>query len=95
MTIVARRVFLIGAAVAALGIVQASGAANAQADFYAGKQINLIVGYEAGNDYDIGARLLARHLPKHIPGHPTVIVQNMPQRRRHRRRELPLFARAA
>ena len=39
----------------------------------------MIVGYEAGNDYDIGARLLAKYLAKHIPGQPTIIVQNMPQ----------------
>ena len=51
---------------------------NAQ-DFYRNKQIQLIVGYEVGNDYDVGARLLARHLPKHLPGQPAVIVQNMPQ----------------
>lgn len=58
----------------------ASGAHGQPAeDFYKNKQINLIVGYEAGNDYDIGARLLARYLSNHIPGHPAVIVQNMPQ----------------
>src|SRR5436190_66225 len=32
-----------------------------------------------GNDYDVGGRLLVKHLPKHIPGAPTIIVQNMPQ----------------
>lgn len=53
-------------------------AAQAQ-DFYKGKQLQLIVGYEAGNDYDIGARLLARYLARHIPGQPAIIVQNMPQ----------------
>jgi tripartite-type tricarboxylate transporter receptor subunit TctC len=72
------RTFLVGAAVAAIAAVPAIPAAKAQADFYAGKQITLVVGYEAGNDYDIGARLLARHLPKHIAGHPMIIVQNMP-----------------
>jgi len=59
----------------ASGAVQAQGAT----DFYKGKQIQLIVGYEAGNDYDLGARMLARYLPRHIPGQPTIIVQNMPQ----------------
>ena len=39
----------------------------------------LIVGYEVGNDYDIGARLLARYLSKELPGNPTIVVQNMPQ----------------
>ena len=47
--------------------------------FYANKQIRLIVGYVSGNDYDIGTRLLAKYLPRHIPGRPVVIVQNMPQ----------------
>src|SRR5438128_605669 len=47
----------------------ASGAvAQGPQDFYRNKQIQLIVGYEAGNDYDIGARVLAKHLAKHIPG---------------------------
>jgi tripartite-type tricarboxylate transporter receptor subunit TctC len=45
---------------------------------YAGKTVTIIVGYKAGGGYDTTARLLARHLPKHIPGKPTVIVQNMP-----------------
>jgi tripartite-type tricarboxylate transporter receptor subunit TctC len=45
---------------------------------YAGKTVTIIVGYKAGGGYDTTARLLARHLPKHIPGKPTIIVQNMP-----------------
>jgi tripartite-type tricarboxylate transporter receptor subunit TctC len=54
--------------------------AHAQApDFYKGRQIRLISGHPVGGDYDIGARFLAKYLPKHIPGQPTVIVQNMPQ----------------
>jgi tripartite-type tricarboxylate transporter receptor subunit TctC len=48
-------------------------------DFYKNKQIRLIVGYPSGNDYDIGARVLAKYLPKYIPGQPAIIVQNMPQ----------------
>jgi tripartite-type tricarboxylate transporter receptor subunit TctC len=50
----------------------------AQPTPYAGKTVTIIVGYKAGGGYDATARLLARHLPKHIPGKPTVIVQNMP-----------------
>jgi tripartite-type tricarboxylate transporter receptor subunit TctC len=46
-------------------------------DFYQGKTISIIVGYAAGGGYDIYARTVARHLGKHIPGNPTVIVQNM------------------
>ena len=47
-------------------------------DFYRGKQINFIVSADAGNSYDAFARLMARYLPKYIPGEPQFIVQNMP-----------------
>src|SRR5215470_8766498 len=47
-------------------------------DFYAGKQINMIVGSAVSGGYDTYARLVARHWPKHIPGKPPIIVQNMP-----------------
>ena len=50
----------------------------AQAQSFAGKTVTIIVGYKPGGGYDAMARMLARHLPKHIPGKPTVIVQNMP-----------------
>src|SRR5258708_31196868 len=52
--------------------------ALAQDPFFKGKTINLVVGYSAGGGYDQYARLAARHLGRHIPGNPTVIVQNMP-----------------
>jgi tripartite-type tricarboxylate transporter receptor subunit TctC len=48
-------------------------------DFYKNKQMRLIVGHAVGNDYDVGGRLLMKHLPRYIPGQPTIIVQNMPQ----------------
>src|SRR5437868_15301646 len=50
----------------------------AQDSFYRGKTVTLVVGYSAGGGYDQYARLLARHLGRHIPGNPTVIVQNLP-----------------
>lgn len=50
----------------------------AQSPYYAGKTITFVVGYKPGGGYDSTARLLARHLPKYIPGNPTIIVQNMP-----------------
>src|SRR5215203_5346724 len=65
----------------ALFIVFASLPARAQDDvatFYKGKVVRLIVGIGVGSGYDINARLLARYLPKYIPGNPTVIVQNQP-----------------
>ncbi len=50
----------------------------AAADFYAGRSIDLEVGADVGGGYDIYARTLARHLGRHIPGNPTVVVKNMP-----------------
>jgi tripartite-type tricarboxylate transporter receptor subunit TctC len=52
--------------------------ALAQDLFFKGKTINLVVGYSAGGGYDQYARLVARHLGRHIPGTPNIIVQNMP-----------------
>jgi tripartite-type tricarboxylate transporter receptor subunit TctC len=49
----------------------------AEQPFYAGKTINIVAGFAPGGTIDIRARLFARHLPKHIPGNPAVIVQNM------------------
>ncbi|MDR7521918.1 MAG: tripartite tricarboxylate transporter substrate-binding protein [Armatimonadota bacterium] len=49
----------------------------AQATF-AGKTVTIIVGYPPGGGYDVMARMVARHLPRFLPGGPTVIVQNMP-----------------
>ena len=61
-----------------LGLIAAIAAAPAAAQYYAGKTVTIVVGYKTGGGYDATARVLARHLPKHIPGKPTVIVQNMP-----------------
>ena len=47
-------------------------------DFYRGKTVTLVVGYSAGGGYDQYARMLARHFGRHIPGNPTIVVQNMP-----------------
>ena len=47
------------------------------ADFYKGKSVDLYIGYSAGGGYDVYARLVARHLGKHIPGNPTVVPRNM------------------
>jgi tripartite-type tricarboxylate transporter receptor subunit TctC len=48
------------------------------APYYEGKVISILVGQAAGSGYDLLARVVAKHLPKHIPGTPIVIVQNMP-----------------
>jgi tripartite-type tricarboxylate transporter receptor subunit TctC len=52
--------------------------AQSAADFYRGKTVTLIVGYSVGGGYDTYARILARHIGRHIPGQPAVVVQNMP-----------------
>jgi tripartite-type tricarboxylate transporter receptor subunit TctC len=58
----------------------ASGAALADpvADFYQGKQMKFIIRSGVGGGYDLYARLLARHIVKHIPGNPTILPVNMP-----------------
>jgi tripartite-type tricarboxylate transporter receptor subunit TctC len=48
------------------------------ADYYAGKTIEFVVGNDVGGGYDIYARTVARHITRHIPGNPTIIVRNMP-----------------
>jgi tripartite-type tricarboxylate transporter receptor subunit TctC len=48
------------------------------ADFYRGKTVSIIVGSGAGGGFDTTARLVSRHLSRHIPGEPTMIVVNMP-----------------
>src|ERR1044071_6242394 len=52
--------------------------AAAQANFFQGKTIRLVVGSSIGGGYDLWARLMAQHIGKHIPGSPVVVVQNMP-----------------
>src|SRR4051794_29605333 len=53
-------------------------AADSVSDFYKGKQLTVIVGYGPGGGYDLFARLVARHIGRHMPGNPNAIVQNMP-----------------
>jgi tripartite-type tricarboxylate transporter receptor subunit TctC len=50
----------------------------AQANFYQGKTIRIIVGYQPGDNHDQYARTYARYMGKYIPGHPTFMIQNMP-----------------
>ena len=47
-------------------------------EFYKGKAVTVVAYTPPGSAYDLSARLLARYLPKHIPGEPTAIVKNMP-----------------
>jgi tripartite-type tricarboxylate transporter receptor subunit TctC len=61
---------LVAYAMAAAGPVAAQ-------DFYKGKTLTIVVGFTPGGGFDINARVLARHIGRHIPGNPTVVVQNM------------------
>ena len=47
-------------------------------EFYRGKTVTMLVGFTAGGGYDLYARVLGRHIGRHIPGNPQVVVQNMP-----------------
>jgi len=71
------RFLLAGLAFAAMSVASAF-AQDDVAAFYKGKTLRIAVGVGVGSGYDINARLLARHLAAHIPGQPTIIVQNQP-----------------
>ena len=67
------------AAIVVIAAVAAGAAqADAVADFYRHRPIDLIVGYGPGGSYDLCARLLARHLGRFVPGHPGLVVENRP-----------------
>src|SRR5215213_1539649 len=61
-----------------VGLAAPQARADAVEDFYKGKQITLIVSYGPGGGYDVYARVLARFMPKYIPGNPSIVIQNMP-----------------
>ncbi|HUZ71942.1 MAG TPA: tripartite tricarboxylate transporter substrate-binding protein [Stellaceae bacterium] len=66
------------ACVVAAAVVLPARAQDDVAKFYAGKNVDLYIGSTAGGGYDSYARLVARHLGAHIPGHPTIVPINMP-----------------
>jgi len=63
---------LIGAALLATPV-----GAQTVEEFYAGRQVSIVVGFNPGGAYDPYARTVARHLPRHLPGAPTVVIKNM------------------
>ena len=67
-------------AVVAAGACLVSGPTRADpvADFYNNRTVSLIVGFGVGGDDDLWGRLVGKHIGRHIPGHPTVTVQNLP-----------------
>src|SRR5262245_10295152 len=63
---------------AVLALCATSAAAQDVASFYKGKTVRIVVGFSAGGGYDHYARVLSRHIGRHIPSQPNVIVQNRP-----------------
>ncbi|MGE5538183.1 MAG: Bug family tripartite tricarboxylate transporter substrate binding protein [Gemmatimonas sp.] len=65
---------------AAVATVAASGPAGAQApaELFKGKTINLMIGFGPGGANDVWARAIAKHMPKHLPGNPNIVPQNVP-----------------
>ncbi|HEX2726049.1 MAG TPA: hypothetical protein VHN20_09545 [Beijerinckiaceae bacterium] len=70
------RSWVLAAAVAVTG-AGCTAQAQSPAEFYKGKTVEIYIGYSVGGAYDVYARLLARHMGKHIPGKPTVVNKNM------------------
>lgn len=66
------------AALLAFGTIDALAQDTSLTDFYHGRQVQIVVGYGAGGGYDLYARVLARRFGAHLPGRPTIVVQNMP-----------------
>lgn len=68
-----------GWTVLALSLLATLGAqpACAQGDYFAGKTVRMVIGLGAGGGYDLWARMVARHIGRHLPGNPTIIAQNM------------------
>src|SRR4051812_30635433 len=65
-------------AAALSGAATLPSSADPIADFYKGKQLRMLIGYGPGGGYDIYGRLVAEFLPRHIPGNPIIVPQNMP-----------------
>ena len=61
-----------------VALAPATASADAVSDFYKKKRVTIIQSSAPGGGYDMYARTLARHLPKHIPGNPRILVQNKP-----------------
>lgn len=79
MTTIIRRSTTSLLSLAALAMFAAPASAQSAKDFFNGKpQINIMVGSSAGGGYDTYSRAIARHMPAHLPGNPTIIVRNMP-----------------
>ncbi len=73
------KLFGLGLIGAAMGLASAPSAfAESVADFYKGKTITMYIGYSPGGGYDRYGRTVGRHMGKHIPGNPDIVVKNRP-----------------
>lgn len=71
------RVVLAGS-VAIIAVGSDSARSQSVDGFYKGKTVSVVIGYPPGGGFDVSARLLMRHMPRHLPGNPTMIAKNMP-----------------
>jgi tripartite-type tricarboxylate transporter receptor subunit TctC len=79
MTTAARFAALSAVSLSALSLFSAGQAhADSIEEFYRGKAMSMVISTGVGGGYDLGGRVVARHLPKHIPGNPTMVPRNMP-----------------
>jgi tripartite-type tricarboxylate transporter receptor subunit TctC len=74
-TLHSSQLFALSLVIAVVGATPAR--ADPVAEFYRGKTVSMLIGVGVGGEYDLQARLVARHIGKHIPGNPTVVPQNM------------------
>ncbi len=78
MPVAPNRTIALAAALAFwIGPASAQSPAAPPDDFYKGKTVQMLIGFQAGTGYDTYARTLARHLGRHLPGNPTIVPQNM------------------
>jgi tripartite-type tricarboxylate transporter receptor subunit TctC len=72
--------WMLGAAVLSAAWLGAPAPVRADAveDFYRGKTLRMLIGYGPAGGYDFYGRIVAEFLPRHLPGHPTIVTQNMP-----------------
>src|SRR5439155_22626944 len=75
---VTRRAGRVALVVAAAGALALLAPVTAQDAFYKGKVIRIVVGFTAGGGFDTYSRTIARHMGRHVPGNPTIVVENMP-----------------
>jgi len=73
-----RRLAIAATAALVAALLAAPLRADPVEDFYRGRTLRLLIGYGPGGGYDIYGRLVAQFLPRHLPGNPTIVVQNMP-----------------